>query len=73
MRNLAFVPALLALGACADQGLRPGAGGPADDMTRLQRDCDGRGGMLSPSGRNTGQASLDYVCKINGPAPPSRG
>ena len=54
----------LTLSACAASGPGPTASLSADESARLQRDCDTRGGILVPSGRLTGQASLDNICRI---------
>ena len=75
---LAFIPAL-ALAACAEDGdrydgprhHRDRVDGPGDDLTRLQNDCQARGGLLVPTGRNTNQPAVDNVCKLDpaGPRP----
>ncbi|HTK34277.1 MAG TPA: hypothetical protein VL358_03175 [Caulobacteraceae bacterium] len=66
--GLIFLPALV-LGACASQGRESASSTPlaGREMARLQRECEARGGMLLPSGRLTGQTSLDNVCKILDP------
>jgi hypothetical protein len=64
--TLAALAIFPALAACASSGGTRVATGPTD-MQRLQAECDARQGILVPSGRLTGQASLDNVCKINGP------
>ena len=64
MRIVLFaLPAALALSACA------GAMGPNHYQTefeRLQAECAARGGILSPTGQQTGRPQLDNVCKITG-------
>ncbi|MBF0664124.1 MAG: hypothetical protein IR159_01025 [Brevundimonas sp.] len=64
MRVVLFaVPAVLALSACAS------ATGPSHYETELQRlaaDCEARGGILSPTGQQSGRPQLDNVCKVTG-------
>lgn len=36
------------------------------ELERLAADCAARGGILSPTGRQSGQPALDNVCKITG-------
>ena len=55
----------LALSACA------AGSGPSRYNTELQRladDCRARGGILAPTGRQSGQPQLDNVCQIRGQA-----
>jgi hypothetical protein len=59
----------LALAGCAQSGAPGEVGGLRGEQQRLQRDCDARGGILVPSGRNTGEPPLDNVCSISGGAP----
>ena len=54
------------LGACASSGSGGSNASAGNDLARLQNECDGRGGILVPSGRNTGEAQLDNVCHIEG-------
>lgn len=66
MRTLILLSSTaVALAACAGD---PATG--ADDynaqMRRLADDCQARGGILAPTGQQTGQAARDNVCKING-------
>ncbi|MDO9588510.1 MAG: hypothetical protein Q8R45_07760 [Brevundimonas sp.] len=66
MRTLiATTTAVLFLGltACAT----PATGDP-DDIRRLADDCAARGGILTPSGQQTGRARIDNVCRITGGA-----
>jgi hypothetical protein len=37
-------------------------------MDQLEAECRDRGGILSPTGRQTGRPQTDYVCKITGGA-----
>jgi len=54
----ALAAGLLTLGACATLG------DPVVlSMTELEQRCDRRGGMLQPTGTETGQAQTDYVCR----------
>ncbi len=53
----------LALSACA------ASGGPNHYQTELQRlsaDCEARGGILAPTGSQSGRPQLDNVCKVTG-------
>jgi hypothetical protein len=63
---LACLPPLaLALAACASPGGETGTTSlSANEVARLQSECDARGGVLVPSGRLTPQESLNYVCNI---------
>ena len=72
--TLAFVSAV-ALTACASTGREGATSSGYSDTARLQRECDRRGGMLIPTGRNTGEPALDNSCDVtNGnQAPPPRG
>ena len=61
---IALLAALaLTLAACASQG--SGGNMLANERDQLERGCTARGGILVPSGANTGRASTDYACKIN--------
>jgi len=60
---LIALPAALALTACAS------ATGPSHyqtELERLQADCAARGGILSPTGEQSGRPQLDNVCKVTG-------
>jgi hypothetical protein len=66
MRAALVLSAAFALGlsACAT-----GSGGPSyhqREMARLRSECDARGGILLPSGANSGEAALDNACEIRG-------
>ena len=50
------------LGGCATA---PGTG-RGNEEQRLARQCQQRGGVLVPSGANTGRAQLDFVCQRSG-------
>jgi hypothetical protein len=64
--TLAFPAALsLALAACAST---PGSSRYSDDLQKLSDDCQARGGILSPSGQQTGRPQTDNVCRITGGA-----
>ena len=60
---LAALLPLAALAACASDGATTMASGELD---RLRQDCQTRGGMLTPTGRITGEPALDYPCVIRG-------
>ena len=66
MRIALFVaPAALAvtLSACAS-GM--GTSRYQTELARLAADCEARGGVLSPTGQQSGRPQLDNVCKITG-------
>lgn len=60
---LAAIP-LIGLAACASSGESATTGESPYD--RLQRQCGERGGLLSPSGANSGIPALDNLCQIRG-------
>ncbi|HEX8661854.1 MAG TPA: hypothetical protein VF686_08295 [Brevundimonas sp.] len=62
-----LVPALLLLAAA---GCAPTTGGNRydNDLQRLTADCTARGGILAPTGQQTGRPETDNVCKITGGA-----
>ncbi|MGO4408776.1 MULTISPECIES: hypothetical protein [unclassified Brevundimonas] len=62
---LAALVAPLALAACASGRPLPTY---QQDLDRLEADCSARGGILAPTGANTGRAQTDYLCKITGGA-----
>jgi len=55
----------LGLSACATRGERPSF---SDELKTLDARCVERGGILTPSGLQTGRPQTDYVCKITGGA-----
>ena len=59
---LLAAPAALALtlSACASTG----ADQYGSELQRLAADCEARGGILSPTGQQSGRPQLDNVCKI---------
>ncbi len=66
MRVVLFaVPAVaaLALSACAS-GM--GETRYETEYQRLAADCTARGGILSPTGEQSGRPQLDNVCKVTG-------
>lgn len=66
MRTLFLIaPAALglALSACATQ---PGPDRYNDELQQLTADCRARGGILSPTGSQSGRPQLDNVCEIRG-------
>ncbi|MFT4954976.1 MAG: hypothetical protein ACI8U3_001358 [Brevundimonas sp.] len=63
MRIALLAMALVPLAACAT--------GPTGDryheeLDRLRQDCQERGGILSPTGTQSGRPNTDYVCEIRG-------
>lgn len=67
MRVLTFAPALLLLAAA---GCAPTTGVDryASELQRLSDDCAARGGILSPTGQQSGRPQTDNVCRITGGA-----
>lgn len=61
-----FAPLALVLGLTAC------AGAPvdrySDALKRLSDDCEARGGILSPTGEQSGRPQTDNVCRITGGA-----
>ena len=53
----------LALSACASGDVENRYG---DEFRTLSEDCRARGGILSPTGQQSGRPELDNVCKITG-------
>ncbi|MEN5147261.1 hypothetical protein [Brevundimonas diminuta] len=62
---LAAISAPLTLGACATDRNLPSY---KQEMDKLDADCVARGGILTPSGMQTGRPQADYLCKITGAA-----
>lgn len=62
---LAAASAALILGACATDRSLPSY---QEEMTKLDADCTARGGILTPSGMQTGRPQADYLCRISGVA-----
>ena len=62
-----FAPAalLLALAACAPT---TGSSRYADELQALADSCQARGGILSPTGEQSGRPQTDNVCRISGGA-----
>ena len=56
---------LLTLSACATMGDGNGSA-YTRDFDRLTADCRERGGILSPTGSQSGRPANDYACKIAG-------
>jgi len=67
MRLALAIVGALTLAACASTGEQVTSSHQAE-LDRLRDGCNARNGTLIPSGRNTGQPPLDYVCDIRGPA-----
>ena len=76
MRPVTFAaPAALiftvAVAACAPT---IGSDHYASELRRLTDQCEARGGILSPTGRQTGRPQTDNVCQITGgPSPRTSG
>lgn len=54
---------LLALAACAPT---TGTSRYADELKTLSDTCEARGGILSPTGEQTGRPQTDNICRITG-------
>ncbi|RZJ40748.1 MAG: hypothetical protein EON87_17505 [Brevundimonas sp.] len=66
MRTLiAFTPVVLglALAACSTT---PGTDRYGSELQRLADDCQARGGILAPTGAQSGRPQQDNVCEIRG-------
>lgn len=67
---LSFMPAPLLVGLTPVLSACASSGSPQDSylarMEKLSTDCEARGGMLAPSGVQTGRPETDNVCKIFG-------
>ncbi|QTC90988.1 hypothetical protein [Brevundimonas goettingensis] len=55
-----------ALSACASNG--PPEGNYSTREQKLADDCEARGGILAPTGAQTGRPETDNICKITGGA-----
>jgi hypothetical protein len=55
---------LIGLAACATGSETATTG--ESPLDRLQRQCDARGGLLTPSGANSGIPAIDNLCNIHG-------
>ena len=56
---------LLVLAACAPT---TGTSRYADELQELSDTCEARGGILSPTGEQSGRPQIDHVCRITGGA-----
>lgn len=65
MRVLTLAPALLLL-AVAGCASTAGVDHYASDLQKLSDDCSARGGILAPTGQQSGRPNNDNVCKIAG-------
>lgn len=62
--SAATAAGLLTLSACAAMG--DGSGGAyTRDYDRLTAACQERGGILTPTGTQSGRPANDYACKIS--------
>ncbi|GAA0612493.1 hypothetical protein GCM10009422_04290 [Brevundimonas kwangchunensis] len=72
MRRLILAaPAALALALSACATAESGPNAYQAEVDRLTATCTDRGGIIAPTGANTGRAPQDYVCQIRGQ--PARG
>jgi len=67
MRVLILAPAVLLL-ATAGCAAGSGVGRYESELQRLTEDCTARGGILAPTGQQSGRPQTDNVCKITGGA-----
>lgn len=68
MRTLTLAgPALLLLGlaACAPT---TGSNNYANELRQLSDSCEARGGILAPTGQQSGRPQSDHICRITGGA-----
>ena len=56
---------LFALAACAPT---TGSSRYTDELRQLAADCEARGGILAPTGQQSGRPQNDNVCRITGGA-----
>jgi predicted secreted protein len=72
---IALAAAPLVLAACASAGETATAApftvadtspGYAAELDRMANLCAGQGGVLTPSGRHTGEVERDSTCRTNG-------
>jgi len=61
---LSTLIALPLLAACASTGQNTYQA----DFNRLDADCTARGGILTPTGAQTGRPQTEYACRITGGA-----
>lgn len=66
MRPSIALIALLALSGCATGVV--GDSPYQRDLTALEKGCSDRGGILTPTGANTGYPATEFACRISGPA-----
>lgn len=63
MRNLVLISTLGLLTACASDGA---VNSYSAEYDALLASCRERGGILSPTGGESGRPQNDYVCRITG-------
>jgi len=64
---LALAALGLATAGCANMGSgAPREGSYMQQLDKLSADCTARGGILAPTGGQTGRPETDNVCKITG-------
>ena len=61
--SMSVLAGLMGLSACATDG---GGTTYQSQLAGLTETCDARGGILSPTGAQSGRPQNDYVCKITG-------
>jgi len=64
---IVLAPAVLILGLAACASTATGSR-YSDELRQLEEDCAARGGILAPSGQQTGRPQTDNICKISGGA-----
>jgi hypothetical protein len=62
----------LAVAACAGPARETSTASPGreDPLSRLERQCEARGGVLVPAGRFSGEPALDNICSLRGASIP---
>jgi len=75
MRPMNFAAPAVLMFAVAVAGCAPTMGGDhyASELRRLTDQCEARGGILSPTGSQTGRPQTDNVCQITGGPSPRAG
>lgn len=61
--SMTVLAGVMALSACATAGTGTSY---QTDLTALTATCDARGGILTPTGMQSGRPQTDYACKITG-------
>lgn len=66
LSSVTFAAAVMAAALAGCAGGPPGEGSYTARTEKLASDCQARGGILVPSGQQTGQPSTDNACQITG-------